>query len=70
MILDFKVIREKRATFLPDIFFNRIRKDKVNPDFERIFIAGDWTVENLPSTIESAVMSGKLISEQVISSLK
>ncbi len=70
MILDFVVIKEKRATFIPDISSNKKRKEKVSSQIENLFFAGDWTDTDLPSTIESAVMSGKLISEQVISSLK
>ncbi|MCL6097654.1 MAG: hydroxysqualene dehydroxylase HpnE [Bacteroidetes bacterium] len=70
MILDFVVIKEKRATFIPDITSNRKRKEKVSSQIENLFFAGDWTDTDLPSTIESAVMSGKLISEQVIPSLK
>ena len=70
MILDFVVIKEKRATFIPDISSNRKRKEKVSSEIENLFFAGDWTNTDLPSTIESAVMSGKLISEQVIPSLR
>lgn len=70
MILDFVVIKEKRATFIPDISSNQKRKEKVSSQIENLFFAGDWMNADLPSTIESAVMSGKLVSEQVISSLE
>lgn len=70
MILDFVVIKEKRATFIPDISSNQKRKEKVSSQIENLFFAGDWMNTDLPSTIESAVMSGKLVSEQVISSLE
>lgn len=70
MILDFVVIKEKRATFIPDVSSNKMRKVKVSSQIENLFFAGDWTDTDLPSTIESAVMSGKLISDQVISSFK
>lgn len=69
MVADSRVIKEKRATFIPDIASNYVRKN-FNVHFENLIFAGDWVNTNLPSTIESAVFSGKLAAEKVISSLK
>ncbi|MEW6702140.1 MAG: FAD-dependent oxidoreductase, partial [Bacteroidota bacterium] len=69
MVVDWRVIKEKRATFIPDIASNYIRKN-FNLYFENLIFAGDWVDTKLPSTIESAVLSGKFAAEKVISSLK
>lgn len=60
----FKVLKEKRATFIPanQIINSRpSSKTKIN----NLFLAGDWTDTGLPSTIESAVKSGKIAAEHV-----
>ncbi len=64
-IISYRVIKEKRSTFIPsnDIFNNR-------PDtktlIKNLFLAGDWINTGLPSTIESAVKSGRLAAEEII----
>jgi squalene-associated FAD-dependent desaturase len=63
-----KIIKEKRATFIPDIASNKIRKDICLP-YDNLFLAGDWVNTGLPSTIESAVLSGRLAANYVLSSL-
>ncbi|MEJ2193971.1 MAG: FAD-dependent oxidoreductase, partial [Ignavibacteriaceae bacterium] len=63
----FRVLKEKRATFIPanQIINSRpSSKTKIN----NLFLAGDWTDTGLPSTIESAVKSGKIAAEHVIGS--
>ncbi len=67
-VTDSIVIKEKRATFVPDIASNDIRKNFYSP-FKNLFFAGDWTSTGLPSTIESAALSGRLVAEQLISFL-
>ena len=69
MMIDSKVIKEKRATFIPDIASTEKRKN-FNWQLENFLLAGDWTNTGLPATIESAVLSGKIAASQVISSLK
>ncbi len=69
MVIDSKVIKEKRATFIPNIASTEKRKN-INLRFENFLFAGDWTNTDLPATIESAVLSGKIAATQVISSLK
>ncbi|MFA7228785.1 MAG: hydroxysqualene dehydroxylase HpnE [Melioribacteraceae bacterium] len=63
-----KVIKEKRATFIPDVSSNEMRGSLEN-SIEKMFVAGDWTDTGLPSTIESAVLSGRLAAQEVITSL-
>ncbi|HED05473.1 MAG TPA: hypothetical protein ENI61_02170 [Ignavibacteria bacterium] len=61
-----KIIREKRATFIPtnEIINNR---PKVETPISNLLLAGDWTDTGLPSTIESAVKSGKRAAEKIMS---
>lgn len=64
-VVDWKIIREKRATFIPNNNFCSVRK-KIDSPFSNLFFAGDWTNTGLPSTIESAVYSGHLAAEKII----
>ncbi len=61
-IIDSKVIKEKRATFIPGIQSGNYRCEQVT-GVKNLFIAGDWTNTKLPATLESAVKSSKIISE-------
>ncbi len=64
-IKSYKIIKEKRSTFIPgnDILKSRpANKTK----YSNFFIAGDWTNTGLPSTIESAVKSGRMAAELII----
>lgn len=69
IIVSSRVIKEKRATFIPDIASNRLREN-FDLSFENMFVVGDWVNTELPSTIESAVLSGRLAAGKVINSLK
>ena len=62
--LKFKVIKEKRATFVPDkeSFDNRLN-NKI--DIKNLYIAGDWTNTGLPSTIEGSIASGWSCAELI-----
>ncbi|MFA3783101.1 hydroxysqualene dehydroxylase HpnE [Melioribacteraceae bacterium 4301-Me] len=64
-VIDWKVVKEKRATFVPDKKIIHIRK-KITSPFSNLFFAGDWVDTNLPSTIESAIYSGQLAVEKII----
>lgn len=58
-----RVIKEMRATFVPDKESLSSRPDNATI-FENFFIAGDWTNTGLPATIEGAVKSaGNCASE-------
>ncbi len=69
LIMDYKVLKEKRATFIPDIESNMVRKNFLSK-FDNLIYAGDWTNTELPSTIESAVLSGRLAAGKVITASK
>jgi squalene-associated FAD-dependent desaturase len=60
-IQDYKIIKEKRATFIPD---NKSLKNRPSQktELQNFYIAGDWTNTGLPATIESAIKSAKIIS--------
>lgn len=64
-IKDVRILKEKRATFIPSsgIIDNR---PSTGTSYENFFLAGDWVNTGLPSTIESAVMSGKMAANSVI----
>lgn len=68
-ILASRIIKEKRATFIPTNEFVNIR-DKIKSKYSNMILAGDWTDTGLPSTIESAAKSGKDSSLKVIKSLR
>lgn len=63
-IISYKIIKEKRATFIPS---NEILYKRPNPYtvLKNFYLAGDWINTGLPSTIESAVKSGKMVSELI-----
>jgi squalene-associated FAD-dependent desaturase len=63
-IKTYKIIKEKRASFIPsnDILDKR---PSAHTPFKNLFLAGDWTNTGLPATIESAVKSGKLAADVV-----
>lgn len=68
LVTDSIIIKEKRATFIPDIESTFKRKN-VSCEVENLFFAGDWTDTGLPSTIESAVASGKKAFDNVVNNL-
>lgn len=64
-ILNYKIIKEKRATFVPAIDILDKRPDSKTV-FKNLFLAGDWVNTGLPSTIESAVKSGRMAAELIL----
>jgi hydroxysqualene dehydroxylase len=64
-ISSYKIIKEKRATFIPssDILEKRPLQQT---NIKNLILAGDWVDTGLPSTIESAVKSGKIASDLVM----
>ncbi len=69
MVESFKIIKEKRATFVASKETQHSRPcTKTN--ISNFFLAGDWIDTGLPSTIESAVLSGRLAAEAVIAADK
>lgn len=69
LVTGYRIIKEKRATFIPSIYFDKNRSAIIS-DYENLILAGDWTNTGLPSTIESAVKSGKKAAEYLISGKK
>ncbi len=67
-IKHFRVIREKRATFVPTRNIINNRPESATR-WKNFFLAGDWTNTGLPSTIEGAVKSGKKASLNVLKTL-
>lgn len=65
MISDYKVLKEKRATFIPDRESAEYRPGQIT-DTANFFIAGDWTDTKLPSTIEGAVLSARICVNKII----
>lgn len=63
-IIHFKILKEKRATFIPS---NEIipKRPSTKTNINNLFLAGDWIETGLPSTIESAVKSGRLASAEI-----
>ena len=58
-IRTYKIIKEKRASFIPSNNIIDKRPSAITP-FKNFFLAGDWTNTGLPATIESAVKSGRI----------
>jgi len=63
-ILRYKVLKEKKATFIPSIKITNTRPSS-KTKITNLFLAGDWTDTGLPSTIESAVKSGRIAAELI-----
>ena len=63
-VTSYKIIKEKRATFIPDNDITNKRPEQ-KTKFNNFFLAGDWVNTGLPSTIESAVKSGKIASQLI-----
>ena len=61
-IKKYKVIKEKRATFVSD-FDSGSRRIEQKSRIKNMYIVGDWVNTRLPSTIESAIKSSKTMSE-------
>lgn len=64
-ITNYKIIKEKRATFIPDKEIINKRPDP-KTRLSNLFLAGDYTNTGLPATIEGAVKSGRLAAEFII----
>ena len=63
-ILHYKMIKEKRATFVPNKE-NLMKRASVKTKMENVFLAGDWTNTGLPATIEGAIKSGNTAAAEV-----
>ena len=63
-IKSYRVIKEKRATFVPN---NETidKRPSTKTKIKNLFLAGDWVNTGLPSTVESAVKSGRMAAEEI-----
>ncbi len=64
-IKDYQIIKEKRSTFIPSVEVLKKRPNQ-QTKFSNFILAGDWVNTNFPSTIESAVKSGRIAAEILI----
>lgn len=65
LVKNYKIIKEKRATFIPDVS-SIYERDNICSLYENLFLAGDWTNSFLPATIESAVLSAKKVVNTIL----
>lgn len=63
-IIGIKIIKEKRATFIP-LVETEEKRLKLKRRFGNLIISGDWTNTELPSTIEGAIKSGFLAASEI-----
>jgi squalene-associated FAD-dependent desaturase len=63
-LLAFKIIKEKKATVSQTPEFLRLRP-KPRTIIRNLFLCGDWIDTDLPATIESAIVSGRIAVEEV-----
>ncbi|NWF89436.1 MAG: oleate hydratase [Ignavibacteriaceae bacterium] len=68
-ITRYLILKEKRATFIPSREILNNRPD-TQTEVKNLFLAGDWVNTGLPSTIESAVKSGRMAADAVASRLE
>lgn len=64
-IIASRVLKEMRATFVPDKESLNSRPES-KTRISNLFLAGDWTNTGLPATIEGAVKSGKTAGNQIL----
>lgn len=67
-ILKTYVVRERKATFVPEPGVDALRPDQRSP-IPGLYVAGEWTKTGWPSTMESAARSGYLAAERVLEDL-
>ena len=67
-VQNYKIIKEKRATFVPAIDILNRRPDS-KTKIKNLFLAGDWINTGLPSTIESAAKSGRMAADLVFNEI-
>ena len=60
------VVKETSATFSPEPGVDRLRPEARSP-IRQLFLAGDWTRTGWPATMESAVRSGYLAAQAILS---
>jgi zeta-carotene desaturase len=63
-LIKYKILKVRTATIVqsPELLDKRL---PTNTKFRNLYIAGDWIESELPATIESAALSGKLAIEAI-----
>jgi len=64
-VVNFDVLKIKKATMLSENLIINLQEIIPFP-YNRLLFAGDWTILQIPQTIESAILSGKIVSERII----
>lgn len=64
-IINYQIIKEKRATFVPSVELYG-KRPETKTSIKNLFLAGDWIETQLPSTIEGAVKSGKMVANEIM----
>ena len=65
----FSIVKQRDATFLCNEK-NELIRNSVPLNLKNIYYSGDWRNTSWPSTMESAVISGKDVSETILESVK
>ncbi|GAB4176515.1 MAG: hydroxysqualene dehydroxylase HpnE [Calditrichia bacterium] len=65
-LVKMKIIKEKFATPVSNSF-NEKRRLNYKAPVKNLFIAGDWSNTGLPYTMESAILSGFRVADEIIS---
>ena len=65
----FSIVKQRNATFLCNEK-NELIRNSIPLDLKNIYYSGDWRNTSWPSTMESAVISGKDVSESILESIK
>ena len=65
----FSIVKQRDATFLCNEK-NELIRNSIPLDLKNIYYSGDWRNTSWPSTMESAVISGKDVSESLLESIK
>jgi zeta-carotene desaturase len=63
-LLKSAVLKEARATFSVTPGLDAYRPPQTT-EYPRLYVAGDWTATEWPSTMEGAVRSGRLVAGEV-----
>lgn len=63
----YRMMKYRRATLCHDAETNARRPGDCRTVFENVFLAGDWTMKDLPCSIEAAALSGKRAAKAALS---
>ncbi|MEX2185585.1 MAG: FAD-dependent oxidoreductase, partial [Pirellulales bacterium] len=64
-----RVVTDRDAVFTPTAEWEALRPRQTTP-VRNLFLCGDWTATGWPATMESAVRSGRLAAEGVLSAVQ